>query len=271
VNKNHFAGYLGIVTPLCIGYLLSKVLKTVPAEYGLKNRIIGFLNTARASQSGVLLVMVTAMILGIVFSLSRMGVFSLLVAVLFMGFISILNKQKKLSGVFFAIVSLGIIASVWYGIEPLEKRYSSTVEHFSVGRAVIWEGTVNLVRDYPLTGTGLGTYGAIFQRYRPEEVLSIRFEHAHNDYLEIISEVGASGALPLAFGIVYFSVIILKKWTKRSNSFSKGVSLGGIGSMVYIALHSMTDFNMHIPANALALFIVAALTYSSVTFRGRRK
>jgi O-antigen ligase len=268
VNRSHFAGYMGMVAPLCMGYLLSKALKSVHGGLGLKDRVIGFLNTARASKTSALLVVVVTMTLSIVFSLSRMGVFSFIAAVLFMGFISILNKQKKLAGVFFAIVSLGIIVSVWYGIEPLEKRYSHLAESYSGGRAVIWEGTVNVAKDYPLTGTGLGTYGAIFQRYRPEQVLSIRFEHAHNDYLEIISEAGISGALPLAFGIVYFSVLVLKRWAKSRDSFSKGISLGGIGSMVYIALHSLTDFNMQIPANALAFFIITALTYRSVTLGG---
>jgi O-antigen ligase len=230
VNRSHFAGYMGLVTPLGIGYLLGNVTKTVAGEHGLKDRIIGFLNTARASKSGVLLVMVTTMILGIAFSLSRMGVFSFVIAVLFMGFISILNRQKKLASFFFAILSLGFVASVWYGLEPIERRYTHLAEDLSGGRAVIWGSTVKLVGDFPLTGTGLGTYGAVFQRYRPEDVLSLRFEHAHNDYLEIVSEVGASGALPLAFGAVYFAILVLKKWIQRRESFAKGVALGGIGS-----------------------------------------
>ena len=138
---------------------------------------------------------------------------------------------------------------------------------FFSDRAVVWEATCELIKDFPLTGAGLGTYKTVFQRYKQEDFdyrLSI-YDHAHNDYLEIIAEVGIIGIIPLFFGILYFIIVILKKWAKTKNPFSKGISLGGVGAMAYISLHSLMDFNLHIPSNAMIFCIIMALTYCGAT------
>ncbi len=266
VNRNHFAGYLGMIVFISIGYFLSKIPGRVREEYAFKQRLIDFLNTAKASESGVLLIMIITMILGIIFSLSRMGVFSFVFALLLIVFLAILNRQKKLRNVIFIIFSLALITSLWYGLNPLVERYYSSASAF-FDRAGIWETTGKVIKDFPLTGSGLGTYETVLQRYKPRDLKHhlLIFDHAHNDYLEIISEVGIIGIVPLLLAGIYFFILILKKWAQRKNSFSKGVSLGGMGAMSYICLHSLTDFNMYIPANAITLFIIMALTYCSIT------
>lgn len=272
VNRNHFAGFLGIVTPVGIGYLLyllSRASGRTRDGYGLKQHLIDFFATPKAIEGGLVLIMVITMIAGISLSLSRMGVFSFIVAVLFMLFISVLNRQKKLASIFFVIVALGFITSLWYGLAPLKGRYHETSKNFAEGRLPVWKATTRLIKDFPLTGTGIGTYETVFQRYTPRGYAGgpLRYKHAHNDYLEMLSEAGIIGIVPVGFGSAYFLILIIKKWVRNRNTFARGLCLGGIGSAVYILLHSTTDFNMHIPANALTSFIVMALTYCSVTVK----
>ncbi|MGA1825691.1 MAG: O-antigen ligase family protein [bacterium] len=269
VNRNHFAGFLGMTVFVCIGYLLSKTSMRSRASYGFmqfQQRIIDFLNTARASESGLLLIIIITMIIGIVFSLSRMGVFSFVVALLIISFLTILDRQKKLIAIIFLVFSLALATSLWYGIDPLVDRYYTAGTFFS-GRAVVWEATCELIKDFPLIGTGLGTYKTVFQRYKPEDFdyRLLLYDHAHNDYLEMISEVGIIGIIPLFWGNLSFLLLILKKWAKTKNAFSKGISLGGVGALSYISLHSLMDFNLHIPANAMIFFIIMALTYCGAT------
>lgn len=272
LNRNHFSGFLGMTVFMSIGYLLSKAPRKSSEVYGFKQNLIDFLNTARASKTGLVLIMIITMILGICFSLSRMGVFSLIVTLLFILFLSLFNRQKKLTKIIFLILSLGILVSFWYGLDPLEKRYSYSSESLFKDRLPVWSATGKLIGNFPLTGTGLGTYEAVFQKYKPVDFKGrlVKFTHAHNDYLEIVSDVGITGIVPALSGGIYFLIMIFKRLPRRRDPFARGVCLGGIGAIVYICLHSITDFNMRIPANAMTFFIITALTYCSVTLRSPR-
>ena len=60
------------------------------------------------------------------------------------------------------------------------------------GRVPIWGDTLRLLKAYALFGSGLGTYGTDFLKYQTA-VVELDFTHAHNDYLEFASELGAIG------------------------------------------------------------------------------
>lgn len=265
VNRNHFAGYLGMIVFISIGYLLSKVRVKPRQDYGCRQWLVNLFNSAKTPESGLVLIMIITMILGIVFSLSRMGVFSFVVSLLLVIFFALINKQRRVVSLVFIIFALGLSASLWYGLDPLIDRYYQSTESY-INRAVVWESTWRLIKDYPVTGSGLGTYESIFQRYKPRDFSHhlLIYDHAHNDYLEIASEVGIIGILPLLFGGIYFLIVLFKKWSRSENGLSKQISLGGIGAMLYILLHGLTDFNMHIPANAMTLCIIMGLTYNNL-------
>jgi len=262
VNRNHFAGYLGMIVFISIGYLLSKVPVKIRKEYGLKQGLINLFNSAKTPESGIVLIMIITMILGIVFSLSRMGVFSFVVSILLLILLALLHKQRRIVSLIFIIFALALSVSLWYGLDPLIERYHQSAGSY-INRAVVWEATWRLIKDFPVTGSGLGTYADIFQRYKPKDFshLLLIYDHAHNDYLEIVSEVGMIGILPILFGGIYLLVVLFKKWNGSENGFSRQISLGGIGAMFYILLHSLTDFNMHIPANAMTLFIIMGIAH----------
>jgi O-antigen ligase len=274
VNRNHFAGYLGITVFIALGYLFSRVHGVAKgASYSFGQRVFDFLNTARATKGALLLIAVVTMALGIAFSLSRMGIFSLIATSLLIFIVTTRGMEARHSKVLSAIVSIGLIAALWYGLDPVEERYYRSSDDLFKNRLVVWKTTGKLIADYPLTGTGLGTYGHVFQRYKPEDFigrLSI-FEHAHNDYLEMLSETGIAGTALVVFGGIYFLTILIKKLLKRTDPMARGIALGVLGSITYISLLSLTDFNIHIPSNALALFIVMAIAYCSVVIRRERK
>jgi O-antigen ligase len=274
VNRNHFAGYLGITVFTTLGYLFSRVHGAAKgAYYSFGQKVYDFLNTARATKGALLLIAIVTMALGIAFSLSRMGVFSLVATSLLIFIVTARGMEARHSKVLFIIVSVGLIAVLWYGLDPLEERYYRSSDDLFKSRLVVWKATGSLIEDYPLTGTGLGTYRHVFQRYKPADFtgsLAI-YEHAHNDYLEMLSESGIAGTAIIMIGAIYFLTVFLKKLLKNTDPNARGIALGVLGSVIYISLHSLTDFNMHIPSNALALFIVMAIAYCSVIIRRKRK
>jgi O-antigen ligase len=91
--------------------------------------------------------------------------------------------------------------------------------------------------------------------------------HAHNDYLEFASELGIPVAL-LLFGAV-FHLTLKTASSARGNQagMDSTIALGCFGSLVSISLHSLTDFNLQVPANGLVFAAVLGLAYANTANR----
>ena len=140
------------------------------------------------------------------------------------------------------------------------------------GRWPIWSDSLHLLAAYPLTGSGLGTYDASFPKYQTAEV-DLDFDFAHNDYLQLAAEMGVMGFLILAGFVVAIVAKTVRAGTGHFSSRTRYFGWGCSGAIAAILLHSLTDFNTYIPANALALAwifgIVAGLptrsSFSAIT------
>jgi O-antigen ligase len=91
--------------------------------------------------------------------------------------------------------------------------------------------------------------------------------HAHNDYLEYLSELGILGFALLAAGVLFITVDSFLTWAKRRNPEVKSLALGGLVSVFVMLVHSLTDFNLHIPANALLFTMILSLNWSAIYYR----
>lgn len=90
------------------------------------------------------------------------------------------------------------------------------------------------------------------------------FDHAHNDYVELATDTGLAGFLPaLGLALIFF-LSLLRGWRDKRSRFGKCIGAGGLYSCVVVAVHSGTDFNMHIPANALLTAVIAGLTHAAI-------
>lgn len=95
----------------------------------------------------------------------------------------------------------------------------------SLYRLYIWLGTFSMLKDYWLTGVGLGTkaFSGVYSAYAYNSVIA---PHPHNLYLNIISETGVVGLI----GFVWVSVAGLK------NSISKAFASAGFNRHMGAAL-----------------------------------
>jgi len=89
-------------------------------------------------------------------------------------------------------------------------------------------------------------------------------DHAHNDYLEFLSEVGLIGFIPwLAFFLLFLASSVRALLTRRSR-YSIFLGASGLAAIVALLVHSLADFNLQIPANAMLLFLIMGLTWRVV-------
>ena len=124
-----------------------------------------------------------------------------------------------------------------------------------------------IIAAFPLFGSGLGTFVSVYPAYEKIAGPELLLVHAHNDYLEYLAELGVIGFALLVGAVLFIGVSSLRSWRERRNPDVKGIALGGIISIAVILVHSLTDFNLHIPANMLLFAVVLALTFVTAFYR----
>ncbi len=285
INKNHFAGFLEMAFPLSLGYLLVKA-RFFAMEKGmsLRRRVLWF--GQESLQWTLLLGLVPCFLgLGIIFSKSRSGITVFAVTVVLAAVASASwrvfsdeggrdgerGKSSRFAWIVPIVAAAVLAGAVWLGIGPIIERFAET-DLSREGRIVVMKNTVEMIGDFPWTGTGKGTYVNAYPIYEKIDD-RMRLSFAHNDYLEYAAENGVIGGGALIFAGVGLVVWLVGLWRRRRSSFAKGIGLGALLGVTAILFHGFTDFNLQITANAvyftaLAMLAVAVLNKNPGTASG---
>jgi O-antigen ligase len=279
-NRNHFAGFLEMAFPLSLGYLLVKA-RYFAMEKGLsiRQKILWF--GQESLQWTLLLGLVPAFIgVGLVFSKSRSGIMVLVVTAVLAaaataswrefseegGEGSERGTKRRFGRIVRLVVMIILAVAVWFGIGPVVDRFSEMDISYEA-RRLFYENTVEMIGDFPLAGTGKGTYVDAYAVYEKIDD-GLKLSYAHNDYLEFAAENGIVAGGALAAAGIGLAVWLAAMWRRRRSSFAKGVGLGVILGVTAILIHGFTDFNLQIPANAVYFTALAML---GVVVLGRGK
>jgi O-antigen ligase len=277
INRNHLAGFLEMIFPISVGYLLARTSFFGAKRGGsLKERILWF--SQERLQKAVIFGIVPVLIgMGIFFSRSRTGIF-LFFASIFLMAVALsgagkgrpegVRAGKRSAKVIRTVLLVVVCAVILIGIKPVIERFSFAALAREV-RPVYFKNTVELIKDFPITGTGLVTYLYAYPMYE-KKYSGEMLEHAHNDYLELLAEGGiiAGG---LMIGVAFGALVwLLARWTRRSDHFVRGVGLGCLAGIAAILIHSLTDFNLHITANAVLFVTLYALAMRVISLNSKR-
>jgi tetratricopeptide (TPR) repeat protein/O-antigen ligase len=258
INSDHFSGYLGMIIPLTLGFLFTSHQSPVTSHQS-EHRAL------RSEHRFLLFFCVIVMSAALFFTMSRGGMFSFIVALLFMAGLTLTRKSIKKKGWIISAVAIFIILTIaWLGATPvIERILSIKVEiasRYFGGRLPIWQGALNIIKDYPIFGIGLGTFNYLFPKYQPAEIISKHYTHAHSDILEFISETGLIFSLLATLYSLLIIRYLFRLFRNRHDPWVVGMSIGFLGSLASISVHSFVDFNLHIPANAILFTLILALT-----------
>ena len=245
-NRNHLAGYMEMAIPLILGL---------------------FMTGYRGGRLFLLVYLTFIMLTALVLSLSRGGWIGTLIGLSFMALALLISRYFKrkrflialIAG--FVVVTLIVLAStpVVERIRTFEQK--EEIPNFQ-SRVSRWGGVIDIIQDHPLIGTGPGTFATIFTQYQPPGFASRSF-YAHNDYLHFISEVG----LLLIAIVVWMIIALYRKGFKKMQNPSRlirGITVGAMSGITAILVHSISDFNLHIPANVLLFTVLAAIVAAPV-------
>lgn len=267
INPDHFAGFLELVLPLPLAFLLAGrvgVVTRVVLAYAVLTILAGL--SVTLSRGGYLAAGAgVVMLLGFLLCHRNHRLRALLVLVLLLAAGGLFTEN-------YLSKSIGFMRRV---AKP-DDTGPAVVD--AASRLQIYGAAAQMWRDNFWWGVGPGHFDYRFREYRPEGFQS-RPEHAHNDYLELLADWGLAGALIVLGGMGIFVFGLAKAWRhvrREENDFGSGMSsryaffLGAVSGLFALSLHSLVDFNLRIPANALAGVTILALAASTVRFTTKR-
>jgi O-antigen ligase len=264
ISPNNFAGFLEMLLPLAVAYALAGRVKPL----------------FRA----LLIYAAFGLIAGLAVTFSRGGWVAAAVALL--ALLSVLaghrNRRLPALALLLILVVGGTIfagkysATITNDQEP-SKAKAALQRDWSVRRDM-WCAALQMWRDHFWCGVGPAHYDYRFRQYRPES-MQMRPDRAHNDYLNLLADWGTVGGVIVLAGMVVFGAGLSKtmKYVRPpENDFTRGMGnrfaffLGASAGLLALAVHSLVDFNLHIPANAILGVTLLAMLSSHLRFATER-
>ena len=199
-----------------------------------------------------------ALLLGLIFTQARTGVLLSMMGIL----LSILVFVRRLGSATaygwigsFAAIGFGLALAI--GLAPIVQNFTQQ-DILADQRWIIYSDTLDHIKMFFPWGSGMGTFPEVYRYFQTPEIIAF-VNRAHNDYLEWTSGGGIFIAVLILISLWFF----LYQWffilRHGADSSFRLLQIGaGIGILL-ILLHSLVDFNLHIPANAIYFAFLGAV------------
>lgn len=200
------------------------------------------------------------MVSSVVFSLSRGGFLALVGGFGVCVVVKMARSPRSPGiGTLFLILGLAVGLLGWFGLTQIQARWTSAVEGTALqeSRLPLWSSALTMVKDFPLWGTGYGTYQYLDPLYRTNtEFADVNVDHVHNEYLEMLVE---GGLLGLLLSLLTIGQIFRLGYQAVNTGYRTGaLALGALFAFSTVVFHSFGDFGIHIPAIALLTTVLCA-------------
>jgi O-antigen ligase len=261
VNHNHYAGLMEMLIPVAAAAVWPAMRRGPAALF------LGFL----------VLIPVASLLL----SGSRGGFIALavevLLAAILVGWRGAQRTRRRAAAAGALAMMAAALLFFWMAPPSLVERLETIADtpHAadvqSESRLAVSRDALRIFRDHPWTGAGLGSFETAFPQYQsfPSD---LTWDHAHNDYAEALAETGiAGGALILAALGLFFWLVAKGACSRLRYVVSDSGRHGSVGSVADIMscgaaigccglfVHSLVDFNLHMPANAAWFAVCVAI------------
>ncbi len=261
-QKNWTSNYLALIFPIMFSYFLLEKSKRKKIFYFVALSIV--YATLMICQSR-----------GIWISISLTSIFAIYIIFKFNLIKTFKENQKWLILLIFIFIIITIIYStdnpLNKGAITVTERVMSTFDEKDPSintRFLIWKNDLQMIRDRPFLGGGLGSFRLNYLNYQAKYLQDnpsyIKYwahaGEAHNGYLQIGAEMGLIG-LGIFLSIIFiFYNLILKYLKKESRDNEKIIVFGLLMGITCFLIHSLFSFPLHVPALGSAFFIIVGLT-----------
>jgi O-antigen ligase len=254
VNRNHCATWLLMAIPLVFGYAGARV----PRPSGAPRTSLPALVQAVDGRTLVLLLSSTVMTLALMLSMSRSGLVAFGATAAVFAVVIRPRVERTTAVVTTTIAAIALGVAVWFAdTASLMLRFSEQIVGGRFGRLAIWQDTFAIVRDFWLTGVGVGSYATAMVLYQTGE-RTYHYNQAHNHYVQVAAEGGIllTGAVA-AGGLLLARLAWRHLRADRSGVF--WIRAGAAAGLAGVAVQSLWETGLRMPANAQLAAVLAAL------------
>ena len=266
-QPNPYAGYLGLALPLAYSLILWGLTerRQTPAisrePYALPMTLLALLSFALmlaalyASQSrGAWIGFLAA---AVAVSLVRGGRLAVLLglAIAILAGLGALGATQWLPPTIMQRFMDGVAVA---GIPDIATAEVTDANFAAIERLAHWRAALDMWRDHPWLGVGIGNYAAVYPAYAVGRWLD-PLGHAHNFYLNVAAETGLLGLL--AYSLFWLSAFWLGwRAVRHSRGFERAVAAGCVGVLVHLSVHNLVD-NLFVQGMYLHVAIVLGLLW----------
>ncbi|HWT03126.1 MAG TPA: O-antigen ligase family protein [Pyrinomonadaceae bacterium] len=264
VNRNHFAYLMEMALGLVLGLIAAgrrrdRMLVYLAAAVPLWTALV-----LSNSRGGVLAMLCQLILLALTFAYARGRDERRASSAGALGRLAQLRAVRFALGG--ALLAAALVGIVWVGGEQIVGRFETLPDEVSAGaaesdpgvsRREIWATTVRMIKDHPLAGVGLGGYWTAVPQYHNASG-KMTPQQAHNDYLELLAAGGVVGLL-LGAWFVFLLLKFTRPPLRSADTFRRASCFGALLGLFGVAVHSLVDFGLHIPVNALICLALVAI------------
>ena len=266
VNRNHFAGWMLMALPLTLALLSGGIHRSMRGlKPGWRHKVLWF-SSREASQLILVAAAAVIMALSLMLTMSRSGIAAFMLSLVIMASFVVRasdTRSRRLASTA-CLVLLVIVVVVWSGPEVLASRFAAGDWGEFNNRRGAWTDAWSVVRDFPLSGTGLNTYWAAALFYQRHE-LDYFFAQAHNDFFQVAAEGGLLLILPVIVCIAIFVRNVSRTMRDGRGSMAWWLRAGAVTSLLAIACQETVEFSLQMPGNAVLFTIVCAIALHNPT------
>jgi O-antigen ligase len=260
VNRNHFATFVDMACPLVLGYMVARGHSHRPRR-DFAQRLVAALKQL-GSTSMWLGASACVMTIALLASTSRSGTIGLTAALLTAAWLA---RGREWShgrfGTALVAVLFVVAVLVFVNLNAVLLRVDETLAVGVAGRAATWRDTRAVIRDYWLTGTGLGTFPAAMLVYQPPGQMLFA-NQAHNQYLQLASEGGLLLVVPAALAVLAFAALVRRRLI-ADTSTSCWLRIGAVAGLVGVGVQGLWETGLRMPANGMLCALLAAIAVHS--------
>lgn len=256
VNRNHLAGLLELTIPAAAG-LFAIAMADVRSR-GRRRRSLRALDLA-LGPGAVCAVALLLMFAALLMTTSRGGMAGCTVGLVVAALTAAIGRPgaRRTLARCAGLAAIPFVGALWLGTGELGDKLASA--GVSSNRPALRAVAYEMIAERPWTGTGAGTFRWVFPAFKDERFGAGFYEHAHNDYLELLIEQGIIGAGLLGAGVAALFAAALAGSLRRHDPVLRGVLFACVWGCTSLLVHGLVDFNLQIPANAALFFVLLGL------------
>ena len=273
--KNHFAGYAELLFPLALAlFFYSRPSRRTSAA--LVQTFIDFCNRGVNNQHFAYFLVSCLMVLALLLCGSRGGVFCTFVSTFL--YFMLARKHFTLRSLLPAALGLILLVTITGagrdGLLIVDRGFGQALASDGVtmnGRVDFWKAALSIISDFPITGTGAGTFRAIYPLYE-QHITGDWPLHAHCDYLETQTSGGLIASLAVATFLFLFFRDTGAMYRKRRDDYVATLYLGSLAGLIALLIHCLIDLQFRISAAVgLYFFFLLGVNAASVTLKRHQR